>query len=425
MSKLKINIQKIIIFIFLFFVLFEDTISSFINTTLTNYIDEIIILLTFLSSILHSLQKKSINGTTLKLIFLTFIFSIIGIASCMINSKFIFSNVIYSNFLTVKFWLMLIAVSNFEYDDKFSKTMFEIISFYALVNVVIGIINITMPDIYFKIFPQSEKSLRYGFTAICGLFNHPGKYGWFMLTAAIINYVKYMNEKKKTALYKMLIFALFAALSFRTKVIASCVLLICYEAFLKNMKKIKISKILLGIAGVIIFVSIFSELIQNTYNLYFTNNIMESARQSLMNNGIKIMNDYFPLGVGFGQYGSWYARIYYSPYYRMYKMSTVYGLYPENPIYATDTFWPMIFGETGYLGTIVYIYMLIFIYKKIRKNISKNKYICHISILVLLQTICESFGEPSFTSSPQCIIVAIIVGIGLTNFKIKEECKNE
>lgn len=424
MILLKINIQKIIIYVLLFFILFEDTISSFANLPIMNYIDECVILLTFIVSVLHSIHKKSINTVTLKLIFLTFIFSLIGIISCLINSEFNFFNVLYSNFLAVKFWIMVIAVSNIEYNDNFSKTIYNAITYFAILNILIGIINITLPNLYFNLFPHAERSLRYGFTAICGFFNHPGKYGWFMLTAAIINYVKYKKDKNKSSLYKVIIFVIFAALSFRTKVIISCAMLICYEILLKNIKRINLGKIAIASIGLIIFISIFAELIENTYNLYFTNNIAESARQSLMVNGVKIMNDYFPLGVGFGQYGSWYARINYSVYYRIYKMSDIYGLYPSNPMYATDTFWPMIFGETGYIGTIVFVYMLFYIYKKMKKNDLKTRDICHVGILMLLQTICESFGEPSFTSSPQCVVLAIIIGLALSNnssTKKKEE----
>lgn len=414
---MNINIKKIIIYVCLFFILFEETINSFINISALNYIDELLIVIAFLNSLFHSIRTKKINAVTLKLILLTFTFSIVGIFSCLINSSFILKNVIYSNFLAIKFWIMVIALSNFEYNENFYNKIFDAITFYAFFNIIIGVVNIVLPNFYFSIFPNSEKSIRYGFTAICGLFNHPGKYGWFMLSASIINYVKYTKYNNKKDLFRTIIFVVFAALSFRTKVIISCVVLICYEVFLKKMSKLNIKKVLIAICGIVILFLIFKNLIVNTYNLYFTNTIAESARQVLMTNGIKIMRDYFPLGVGFGQYGSWYARIHYSLYYWQYKMTGIYGLYPNNPMFATDTFWPMIFGETGCLGTIIYIYMLVYLYKTLQKKAIQSNSISHVGILMLLQTTCESFGEPSFTSSPQCIVVAIIIGIGISSLK--------
>lgn len=423
---MKINLKIIIIYIFLFLLLFADTISSLTNLYLITYFDEIIIILILIYSVLYSINTKKITTISFKLLFLTLIFSIVGVLSCALNSEFILLRVINSNFLAIKFFVIVVAIANIKIKKETSNIFLNAILFYAKINVLVGIFNFIFPNIYYNIFPFAEKSIRYGFTAISGLFNHPGKYGWFMLASAIISYIIY-NKNKNQKKYKifMIIFAIFALLSFRTKVVISLVMIIIYELFFKNIKKFNFSKLALVTIVISSIFLIFYDLVVNTYNLYFTSKYTLSARQALLNNGIEIMSDYFPLGVGFGKYGSWYARIYYSEYYKEYKMSKIYGLYPNNPMYATDTFWPAIFGETGFLGTIIFVYMLFFILKKLKvKNFENEEIINHVSFLLLLQTICESFGEPSFNSSPQNVVVAIIIGIGLSITTTKEKERN-
>jgi hypothetical protein len=134
------------------------------------------------------------------------------------------------------------------------------------------------------------------------------------------------------------------------------------------------------------------------------------------------MRDYFPLGAGFSKFGSWYAAVNYSEYYYMYGCSEVYGLQPGNTFFATDTFWPMIWGECGFLGTIVYILILVFIFscltRKIwelekQKKCGKYNEIILIALYIFIQAVVESLAEPIFNNSPKNIFLAFAVGIGL------------
>lgn len=78
------------------------------------------------------------------------------------------------------------------------------------------------------------------------------------------------------------------------------------------------------------------------------------ARLALYRGAVEIATDEFPLGAGLGRYGSWMSRVEYSPLYVEYGLSKVYGLRPKNPKFATDTFWPQIAGELGWLGVAAY-----------------------------------------------------------------------
>lgn len=75
-----------------------------------------------------------------------------------------------------------------------------------------------------------------------------------------------------------------------------------------------------------------------------------APRNALYLGSLAIARDNLPLGAGFGRFGSHMSREVYSPVYAQYALDGVYGLTEANPIAVTDTFWPMILGETGVIG---------------------------------------------------------------------------
>ena len=417
---MKIKINKLLVFILLFFFLFQDSITRIQNLRILDYLDELFILVLCLWAILIiSFRKKKISNVVLVLFIGSFIFSFIGIVSCYLNSKFIFSRVLVSNFLAIKFFIMIIAIIGLSLNNEIKKYIIEGLEFISKIVICVAIFNFFLPSLYQKIFTFAIVTRRFGLVSVTSLFYHTGRYGWFMLFMAILYYAKYKKSNNSNDKKWMFICILFSLLSFRTKVLISIIVIIIFENILNG--NIKIKQLCITLLSLVIFGFIFKDILINTYQLYFTDESGVSARQALNDNGVQILKDYFPLGVGFGKYASWYARIYYSEYYYKYNMTRIHGLNPSNPVFGTDTFWPAIFGETGFLGSIVYIFMLYYIFLSLRKKESLD-YNCYydniysrFAILSLLQTVCESMGEPSFNSPPQNIFLALIIGLALSD----------
>jgi hypothetical protein len=79
---------------------------------------------------------------------------------------------------------------------------------------------------------------------------------------------------------------------------------------------------------------------------------MLQPRVALYAGSAAIALDKMPLGVGIGRYGSHMSREEYSPVYKEYRLHRTFGLRERRPIAVTDTFWPMVLGETGAIGFI-------------------------------------------------------------------------
>ena len=240
-----------------------------------------------------------------------------------------------------------------------------------------------------------------------------------MLFCALAHLSKYHKTKDKKEIKNIIISIAACLLSLRTKVILGIIIcalgyVICvkHETLKKQMKKIVVF-ILLTLCLIVPF----KETISKTYTLYFTDTEGYSVRQALFDNSVKIVIDYFPLGVGFGKYGTWYASRDYSEYYSKYGMSSMYGITSGNTSYATDTFWPAIFGETGALGGLVFATMLFILLRQLIKNSQKSgretSGIALFAPLALIQVIAESFGSASFSSPPEYFFAAFVIGISL------------
>ena len=400
----------------------QDNLIAKTGISFLNYLDEIMTIFLLVSAVISVGKKHTMEKFNFKLLILIIVFSSVGILSCYLNSNFVFKDTLMSCFLSTKFWILVLAVSLFSIErktiDKFYKALFIL----EKIVIVFAIINILFLSFYEGLFPLSHITYRFNIIAVCSIFNHPGKYGWFMLFCALAHFSIYKKTNNKKDLNKTIISVIACLFSLRTKVIMSIVgCFVCYaiyvnkESFKKQIKKI-IIVILLSIGLLIPF----KEIVYNTYVLYFTDSEGYSVRQALLDNSIKISKDYFPIGVGFGKYGTWYASQNYSEYYHKYGMSRMYGLTQDNTSYATDTFWPAIFGETGVAGTIIYMMMIILLLRelsKINKNSDdSNNDISIFAIMALIQIIIESFGSASFNGPPEYFFVAITIGLSIARY---------
>lgn len=423
--QLTIGKKQTLYIIIVGLVLLQDTIYEFTNNQFINYFDECLILLLGVYSFT---KNRKVDLFSRKVIFYVVLFALCGICSGLLNSlQYIEpTSFLMGCILMVKFFLCLLFVYWISPRASTIERITNGIIFWGYVNAVIAIPNILTPQLWKTIFPVANLSERFGITSVAGLFIHSGQYGWFMAFVSFIFLAKYMAHREKKELTRFFFFAFFALLSLKAKVIISIALVLLYVFFVIEKNKMDSKKMTFIILVVPLAVIIAGEYILDTFNMYFTAKTGVSARYGLLYNAFEIVKNYFPFGVGFGKYGSFYAKVNYSEYYYMFGLDTVYGLSPSNPSFATDTFWPAILGETGALGTLVYCLNLKFIFKRLKNNMIKYKsFYSYFGIFVMLQALAESLGEPIFNSSPQNICIAISVAFSLAMIRRKDLDAND
>lgn len=239
------NLKRIFIYIMVMLILFQESFTRWFNITIIDYLDEILIVFLVVISLLSTVKKKKVKKSVLILTVLILLFSIIGILSCYINSQFILSRVITSNFLAIKFFLMIIAIANLNISENIKKYIISALEFWAKIVMIIGLFNFIMPNLYSRIFTFATVTYRFGFISVTSLFYHSGRFGWFMLFMALLHYSKNKVSKNEKDKKWTVIYGLLSLLSFRTKVIMSVIVIICYEIIIN--KRINIKKVILSL----------------------------------------------------------------------------------------------------------------------------------------------------------------------------------
>lgn len=177
-----------------------------------------------------------------------------------------------------------------------------------------------------------------------------------------------------------------------------------------KLKKKKVLPIIivLGVALYVIFI--------DRFRIYLSWG-MTSARLALYVVCIKIAIDFFPLGSGFGTFGSFLSGKYYSNIYTMYGLSHVQGLRIDQYNYISDTFWPWVIGQYGFIGGILYIYLIIGFIKRQFMQIKSYDKIVGFFVLwmyVLLASMMEAFFTNA-TGVALALILSLLIGTDTDN----------
>ena len=203
---------------------------------------------------------------------------------------------------------------------------------------------------------------RFGIMANQLFYGHPTTLAAVCIFLISCIFLLYKKEKKNFIYVVMILLVLLSTLRLKA-ISASLIIAILIMYILLTKKKINIAKFL--IFGVIAFIIAFDQI-----NYYYFE-IDGSARKQLTVKSFEIAEDYFPIGTGFGTYGSYMSTVNYSEVYYRYNLNEIYGLQKGKTWFAADTFWPMIIGQFGVIGLICYLLCIITLYKEIQKKYHK------------------------------------------------------
>lgn len=257
-------------------------------------------------------------------------------------------------------------------------------------------------DLLFDIFPQG--GIRYGFGVRCLIFGHATYFAGasvFLLSLVLLCY------SKRELPYLVLGLILLVS-TFRGKALAGAA--VCVMVFWRismQKKKPELRHFLLAaVAGILIA--------WQQIRYYYIDLAGQSARSQLFLTSIQILQDCFPIGTGFGTYGSDVAGNFYSPVYVRYGFLRHPELQPGSAFFS-DTFWPIILGQTGFLGTTFYITALgLLFFKALQvRAVHRNAYAAVLFLLAYL--LISSTSEPTFcntVSIPPAMILGFSIAAG-------------
>lgn len=263
-----------------------------------------------------------------------------------------------------------------QFSDKLAK-IFIILSFVFMILNIIGIVDMS-------------NTVRYGIKNFAFYFGNPSQYGVFLGAALAVIILK--GDAK--SIYEVLaIITLISTAKGMSLIIAATYVCLYIIA---NRKAIEWWKIIL-------VVLILGFVLQFQIRGYLLNNT--APRAILIRRGFETATNFFPFGAGFGTYGSNVAASHYSPLYTRYGFparKALSGYLEDGKTYLNDAYLAMILGEFGYIGTMIWGYVIfaigkILINKKTlnrkAQNITVACFACMCGMMIMAGSVKNAPGE--------------------------------
>jgi hypothetical protein len=390
----------------LLLVVFYDVLSNYANPQFRN-IDELFVLFLVSLSLLSILKKRktSIYFTEKLIICALFVILLLGIVpyitpnppnsfKALINDLIIFYKCFGAYFSS------RILFTHWEFAD-WENTITHFFSITSFIIILLVII-----DAFFVIFPQNAGRLGFEYSAEL-FFGHPSRYAFFFQYSFIILF-PFLKKKNPIFLTTILIFGAF---SLRFKYFGFVVIAV-YFLYKKNISiTIRQDKVKIILASLFIVTIVLIVSWQQIETTYLSN---DWARTALAKTSLRLANDFFPSGSGFGTFGSFASGKYYSYIYYKYGLYNIYGLTESQPSFICDTFWPMVIGQFGYIGLIAYLtIVLCFITLIVRFLLLHNGYLSFFNLSALLMLFClliDSSSDSVFTQN-RAVMAFFYIGL--------------
>ena len=272
---------------------------------------------------------------------------------------------------------------------------------YLIVLFVFGVLNI-----FVDLGMYGE--IRYGLRNYSFVFGTPGivtNTVLYIIMLLLLDSALHEGRSNKSFLL-MAIAVLIMVIKSRSLILAATALVL-FESFVLEKKRDMRFR-MLGIATIGGFIG------YPQYQNYFVNGVTANRgtapRQLFWQGGLRLFQEYFPYGTGFGTFGSSTAATNYSQLYYILEFNTVAGMQPTNTKYLNDTFWPMIFTQLGLFGMIPYILLMIIIFYDIYRNAKRsgNLYIRFAAYLYIANVLFSSI-QSSYPCNNSMVMMTFIV----------------
>ena len=393
--KTQYSIREISLIVLFYLLLLQNVIQE--QVSLVGYLDESVALLGIAVLIFRFITKENVvlKKTELFLFCGLLVFLAAGLCGNLIFKYQQLEPTVKDIFACLKFFLALIAGEAFIRSEEIEERTNVLVSHSKFAILVLFVMLLL--DILFGTFATNEK--RYGLPVVSLMYNHPTS---LAATAVFLLSILSLFYKKENNFFIFLtLIILFFTL--RSKAIAAvAVYLILFLRVLCLRKKIGLVYLLLTIVIVVC-------LAWDQISYYYFQIVDESARAALTQTSFEIFKDYFPLGTGFGTFASNVAAEFYSPVYFKYGLNAIYGLQENEYMFASDTFWPIIIGQTGFIGTCGYGVALGAIILCVLRSRRYSNVAYMAGLFILSYLFISSTSESAFCH-PMAVPMALLLG---------------
>lgn len=402
-------------------IVFGDPVQRLTHIEALTLVDELLIAISFVAFSIHAIKTRGTirlpQGMKWLLAFL-----VAGMVSGLVAgapSKTLALGTIYA----AKGAAYYFAVAQLSWTRSEVALLTKAFLTSGLIIAVSGIANLLIPEAWAKIFaPTGNYDVRFGNLSLIGVFSHPTTFAFMMalFSVATFAHVRIFGTRRSLGWLSMLTI-LESVLSMRRRLwLALVVGLTSVYARTKGTGTIVIASLTLGPLALLIAWPFLTEILIGLSNEYFSDAGQSQAARTVMTaSSLEIANTGLGLGAGFGQFGSWIAALHYSPIYRELNFERIYGLAPlewKGANFLTDTFWPAVIGESGWLGLLFFAFALASIFLFFFRNSSTKttepyvRWLATVGVGWSFIYLIDSLAAPTFTA-PHSLLFFGLAGV--------------
>lgn len=401
--KLKINKEKMKCIV-LIILIYTFVLQNFIQDRLLysfRYFDEIFTVFALIFYVVNLIKRKCVF-TRFEIYILcgVFIIMLLAVISSIQYSKQPISNMLLDLFANLKFPIVLLySIDCFkEYDISKYKTYIALnvrmITYAFSILTILDLIFDLFPDTYYQFYKNGVKSLRL-------IYAHPGTLS--VVCVFLLAILIYVGDSSFKNIFCKILLAIIMILTFRAKIIGTLAIILGIYLYTTKCKKpISVTK-LLPLVPIILLLS-WSEI----QSYYITN--AQASRLILTKTSIQIALDKFPLGTGLASFGSAFSINPYSKVYSDYGISSIWGISEQTAQDISDTFWPMLIGQFGFIAGIIYLIGIILLYKKIQKIWTVNMEAYRAAWSLFIYLLIASTSESAYVNA-YAVAFAVFISV--------------
>jgi hypothetical protein len=326
--------------------------------------------------------------------------------------------------LALKLWVMVGLTLLLPWKTTDFQRVYLVLTRVGVLVAIIGLIDYATRSAVSRALHISiaEDAGSFRSEAVHSILPHPGQFSLFMSLLFALAFTRFSSERRRVDLGLVVLFAIGVMLSLRLKgflSLAAVILIVALaQAAVSNRGAVTVL-----LAACLLFVGAYSvggNVVAHQISNYASSET--SARARLYSVGVKIASNDLPLGVGFGRYASYPSRLYYSPVYNKYELSSTYGLSRAFPNYIDDTSWPSLLGETGYAGTLAYlaglIALVLMIVRALKRSPRDLRWMPLSVLCVMTVILVDSLGAPTLFDWIATTAFALVLGPALVGVAV-------
>lgn len=402
----KGDIWILIYFYLSFQTLLQSVSSGWINKVI-QYSDDFVVLGLLCVLFIRIINRRvRIKKEELVLLISFVLFELIGLLCGLFYEYCSLTGVLIDAFTCAKFIIVFIAAWKLSENAVSDCLVLKINKICQIMAFILFVL--TLHELFLQPFWEKAE-YRYFTYSIKLFFTHPEGLARACFSFVLPLAYNMRYHKKNMPYIMMLCFTM--AFTFRSKAIAAMLVILMLYFYRKYLKGKHIMVFLAMLAVIVLLVGI------DQVNYYYSHALI--SRTKLLTDSIQLANK-FPLGVGFGAFGSNVALDYHSA---LYEEMGYFN--PDNPwavrAFLNDAFWPIIIAQTGWIGTFLFCITTIEL-TKIGITLYKKDFF--VSWIILSVVMYDLISTPASSAFFHPLALSSYLFLGLI-FSIRKDLLNE